>query len=62
MIEDLRAHPLLPLLWIAPVLYWLVLGWILWKFYRALDRIGGELGEIKAILRDRNDATNAPSR
>jgi hypothetical protein len=59
MLEDLWAHPqalFLPLLWIAPVLFWLVPGWILWKFYQALARIGSELAEIKVILRDRPTA------
>lgn len=36
------------------ILFWAVYGfglWILWKFYRALARIGGELSEIKTVLR-----------
>ena len=27
--------------------------WIVWKFYRALARIGEELSEINAVLRER---------
>ncbi len=65
MPQNFWAHPhglFFPLLWVVPVLYWVVLGWVLWKFYHAIDRIGGELTEIKAILRDRRDSTTAPSR
>ena len=38
----------------ALILFWsiYIIGvWILWKFYRALARVGEELGEIKTILR-----------
>ncbi len=65
MLEDFWAHPqslFLPALWMVPVLlYWLAIGWILWKFYRVLARIGDELADIKAILRDRSNPTTAPS-
>jgi hypothetical protein len=34
--------------------------WILWKFYRALEVIGEELGEIKTILRLRLQPPERP--
>jgi hypothetical protein len=37
---------------LAIAVYGIVL-WILWKFYRALARIGEELGEIKTVLKQR---------
>jgi hypothetical protein len=42
------------------VLLWLVPFWILWRFYQAIFRIGEELGEIKAILRERSNPPTAP--
>ena len=42
------------------MVWWRLPIWILWSFNQALARIGGELAEIKAILRDRNEPTTAP--
>jgi len=56
MIEDFFRSGL----WLVPVAYLCVLGWILWKFYHALARIGEELGEIKVILRERSNPPIAP--
>jgi hypothetical protein len=39
----------LPFLMVCGAVYGI--AWVLWKFYRALARIGDELGEIKMELR-----------
>ena len=47
-------------IFIAVAVYGVVL-WITWKFYRALARIGEELGEIKTVLRLRLPPPASPS-
>jgi hypothetical protein len=35
------------------ILLYAIGAWVLWKFYRALARIGEELGDIKELLAQR---------
>jgi len=41
--------------WVAPlvVIYYSFVLWVVYKFYKALARVGDELSEIKQALQDR---------
>jgi hypothetical protein len=41
------------LILLVPLAFYGISLWILWKFYGALARIGGELDEIKTVLQQR---------
>jgi len=47
-------------LMIIPLVIYGVGLWVLWMFYRALARIGEELGEIRGILQQRTPPPPPP--
>jgi len=49
----------LAIVFLALVIYGPVL-WITWRFYRAIARIGEELGEIKTVLQQRLPPASSP--
>lgn len=44
-------------LFVVPLLIYIVIGFVVWKFYQMISKISDDLAEIKTLLERREGAT-----